>query len=122
MEKDLLRKEKIKARNSLTSEERRERSEAACRRILEDGDYRNAKTVMVYKAVRGELRLDLLESVNASSPEPKRFVYPLCLGKGRMLAVEPGNPDMNSAAWKKGSFRIPEPDPEYGDRRPAGRN
>ena len=114
MEKDLLRKEKIKARNSLTSEERRERSEAACRRILEDGDYRNAKTVMVYKAVRGELRLDLLESVNASSPEPKRFVYPLCLGKGRMLAVEPGNPDMNSAAWKKGSFRIPEPDPEYG--------
>ena len=111
MEKDLLRKEKINARDSLTAEERRERSEAACRRILEDGDYRNAKTVMVYKAVRGELRLDLLESVNASSPEPKRFVYPLCLGKGRMLAVEPGTGDN---AWKSGYMGIPEPAAEKG--------
>ena len=113
-EKDLLRKEKINARDSLTAEERRERSETACRRILEDEDYRSAKTVMVYKAVRGELRLDLLEAVNAASPAPKRFVYPLCLDRGRMLAVEPGNPDTDSTAWKKGSFGIPEPDLKHG--------
>ena len=113
-EKTLLRQEKINARDSLTAEERLERSNEICRRILEDAAYRNAKTVMIYKAVRGEARLDLLETVNAASPEPKRFVYPLCLTHGRMLAVEPGSPDTDGPAWKKGSFGIPAPDPDRG--------
>ena len=99
-----MRKLKIAARDTLTPEERREKSEAICQRIRTSQEYQSAKTVMLYKAVRGEVSPATLET------DDKRFVYPLCVSEGQMLAVAPESVDTNGAGWRKGAFGIPEPD------------
>ena len=105
-----LRKEKIAAREALTEEERFSCSAAICRRITETHAYRDAGTVFAYKWVRGEVKLDSLEE--AAAHDGKRLVYPLCVSRTEMIAVEPG---AGEDAWKdSGSFGIREPDPEKG--------
>lgn len=105
-----LRKEKIAAREALTEEERFRCSAAICRRITETQAYRDAGTVFAYKWVRGEVKLDALEE--AAARDGKRLVYPLCVSRTEMIAVEPGDCE---DAWKdSGSFGIMEPDPEKG--------
>ena len=137
--KKQLRLEKIAARDMLTSKERREKSEAIVRYILADPVFQKAKTVMIYRSVRGEVQLDLLPAL---APE-KRYVYPLCIDKAEMIALCPGYgrdavcaglsgegsaspgvygmtssgegrslPDL-PGVFRKGPFGIPEPDPEY---------
>ena len=101
-----LRKEKIRARDALTPEERERRSEQIVRRILDSDEFRAAKTVMLYRAVRGEVRLDALEG--SAEAEGKRLVYPRCT-EGETLAVYA--PD-GEKAWERGPFGIPEPLPE----------
>ena len=107
----------IRARDSLSEGVRQEKSAALCRHILSLEEYRSAKTVMIYKYVRGEVQLGALEEANACAPEAerKRFVYPVCLSEGEMIAICPGSPDTDSIAWKKGAFGIPEPDPARGE-------
>ena len=95
-----LRKCGIRARDSLTAEERAEKSERACHRIAESEAFARAKTVMVYSHIRGELSLDALLAHPAA--KGKRFVYPLCASKTEMIAMVPGE-------WKPGSFGILEP-------------
>ncbi len=111
-----LRKEKIKARESLTPEERAEKSRAICANILQTPEYTKAKTVMIYKFVKGEVQLKALEEANETLPEAERktLLYPLCIEDRGMLAVAPGSTDLNSVAWKKGAFGILEPVPELG--------
>ena len=111
-----LRKEKIKAREALTPEERAEKSRAICANILQTPEYKRAKTVMIYKFVKGEVQLTGLEEANEALPEAERktLLYPLCIEDRGMLAIAPGSTDLNSAAWKKGAFGIPEPVPEQG--------
>ena len=105
-----LRKEKIAAREALTEEERFSCSAAICRRITETQAYRDAGTVFAYKWARGEVKLDSLEE--AAAHDGKRLVYPLCVSRTEMIAVEPG---AGEDAWKdSGSFGIREPDPEKG--------
>lgn len=114
-----LRLEKIAARDMLTPQERREKSEAIVRTILADPVFQKAKTVMIYRSVRGEVQLDTLP---VRAPE-KRYVYPLCVDKTEMIALCPlsrlnGAGDGGTAAelpgaWRKGPFGILEPDPEY---------
>ncbi len=56
------------------------------------------------------LKLDALEE--AAARDGKRLVYPLCVSRTEMIAVEPGDCE---DAWKdSGSFGIREPDPEKG--------
>ena len=111
-----LRKEKIKARESLTSQVRAEKSRAICANILQTPEWKRAKTVMIYKFVKGEVQLTALEDANEALPEAERktLLYPLCIEDRGMLAIAPGSPDLNSSAWKKGAFGIPEPVPEAG--------
>ena len=134
--KKQLRLEKIAARDMLTPKERREKSEAIVRNILADPVFQKAKTVMIYRSVRGEVQLDMLPAL---APE-KRYVYPLCVDKAEMIALCPlsrldgvgeGEKSPNgskvrgteeggtvaelSGAWRKGPFGIPEPDPEYSE-------
>ena len=71
-------------------------------RILASREYRDAGTIMIYKGVRGEVRLDLLEE--DAKARNKKLVYPFCVDKTTMTALFP-----SESAWKKGSFGIPEP-------------
>lgn len=114
--RNALRKEKIRAREALTPQERAEKSRAICANILQTPEYARAKTVMIYKFVKGEVQLTALEEANEALPEEERrtFVYPLCIEDRGMLAIAPGSTDLNSASWKKGAFGIPEPVPERG--------
>ena len=110
--KKWIRKRKIAARDALGPEERKEKSAQIGRRILESEAFRNAKTVMLYRGIRGEVNLDFLPEL---APE-KIYAYPLCLDKKRMLALVPAA----SGAWREGVFGIPEPDREEADLLPPG--
>lgn len=101
-----LRKRKIRARNSLTPEERESLSFEICGNIAASPEFRSAGTVMIYKAVKGEFNPEALTSLPEASG--KRFVYPLCTGPGEMRAYLPETED----CWRPGFKNIPEPDPE----------
>ena len=105
MERNMLRKEKIRARDSLTAAEREALSERISRRILDSETYRQAETLLIYKGVRGEVRLDVLEK--AAAAEGKRLADPLCVGPGEMIALA-ADP-LDESAWTKGAYGILEP-------------
>lgn len=105
MDRNTLRKEKIKARESLTAAERKEMSARISRRILDSEAYSRAETLLIYKGVRGEVRLDVLEGAAAAAG--KRLAYPLCTGPGEMTALAADPRDEN--AWAKGAYGILEP-------------
>ena len=107
--RESLRRAGINARNALSSEVRETLSQNISGRILSSPEYRNAGTIFIYKAVKGEVRLDALES--AALLEGKRLVYPLCLRDGGMSALRP----LGEGAWIRGRFGIPEPVPELSE-------
>lgn len=94
---DRLRREMRCARKALS----RDNVEVLSRRIVskveELPEYRLARTVMIYRAVQGEVSMELLRG--------KVFAYPLCTGPGEMCALLPEGEE----AWRKGAFGIPEP-------------
>ena len=96
-ERQGLRQRYIRARESLTPEERAEKSSRAVERIAELPEFRQASVVMIYRAVRGEMTLEQLPGHPAA--RGKR-----CAGPGTMQAMIPGG-------WKEGFRGIPEPDP-----------
>lgn len=53
MERNMLRKEKIRARDSLSAAEREALSERISRRILDSEEYRQAETLLIYKGRAG---------------------------------------------------------------------
>ena len=93
----VLRREKLQAREALLPEERRQFSAAIVQRLALLPEYRAAETVMLYRAVKGEVSLEGLSG--------KRFLWPLCIGEGEMIALLPEN----ESAWQKGYCGIPEP-------------
>ncbi len=95
-----LRRELIRARNSLSPEEREEKSARAVERLAASEAFRCAHTVMLYDHVGGELSLDSLLTHPAAAD--KRFCYPLCLSRTEMIAMVPG-------AWQSGAYGIREP-------------
>jgi len=98
-----LRKACIAARDALRETEREEKSAALCARILASPEYAAANTILAYRAVRGEARLDAL--IAAAVRDGKTVAYPLCVGKTALEARVP-----EDGAWRAGSFGIPEPD------------
>ena len=102
--KNKLRREKIAAREALSAGERQAKSEEIARHIAALPEFQAARTVMLYRGIKGEVRLDLLTRL---APE-KHYAYPLCRDGGEMLALIPEDVD----AFKPGPFGIPEPDPE----------
>ena len=95
-----IRRRGIRARDALSPGARAELSKRTAERIAASSEFQNAHTVMIYRAVRGEL--DLGELVHLA-PD-KRYVYPLCLDAGEMVALAPGE-----GAWQKGAYGIEEP-------------
>ena len=86
--KRYIRRECIAAREELTEDERKDKSEEIVEKIMEMPEYRDAKLVMLYKWTNAEVRLDELEEENADDDEPKAFAYPLCEGQD-MKAILP---------------------------------
>ena len=96
-----MRKAGIAARDALSPEERVHFSKSIVRRILESEEFQSAETILIYRAVRGEVRLEALEEA-----AEKRLLYPLCISKTEMIALQP---QKGEEGWKKGAFGIPEP-------------
>ena len=105
-ERKALRRELIRARNSLSPSERVEKSARAVELLAASEVFREARTVMIYSHVGGELSLDSLMTHPAAAG--KRFCWPLCLSKTEMIAMVPG-------AWKTGAYGIREPVREVSD-------
>ena len=98
-----LRKSKIQARNSLSPEERERLSAIISEKIATSEVFKNAKTVLIYRATKGEVRLDALEKADEAAG--KRLVYPLCISDSEMISLLPEDEN----AWKPGYFGIMEP-------------
>lgn len=101
-----MRKNGIAAREALTKEDRARFSAIICEKIAALPEYKEARTIMSYRAVRGEVSLEGLN--NRAEAEGKRVVYPLCTSKTEMQALIPGG-------WQRGAFGIPEPAPELSE-------
>ncbi len=99
-EKDSARRQALRARGCLSPSEREESARRVVERIAALPEFRTAHTVMLYRAVRGELSLDALPGHPAAAG--KRFVYPRCVSRTDMKAMLPGG-------WESGAFGIPEP-------------
>jgi len=112
MDRGYMRSSAIKARNALTEEERIERSARICRKVFELPEYHKAKTVMLYKWTRGEVKLDELEEGGAFHDGHKTLLYPLCMDDGIMVAIRPGG---GEDSWALGAFGITEPVREKGE-------
>ena len=97
-----LRKERIAAREALSPEQRQAASRAIAAHLRELPAYQEAKTVLLYQAVRGEVSLDAL------APAGKQVCFPLCLSAGEMAALAP----RDALALAPGRFGIPAPVPE----------
>lgn len=95
-----IRRRGIRARDALSPGARAELSKRTAERIAASSEFQNAHTVMIYRAVRGELDLSGLVHLAPG----KRYVYPLCLDAGEMVALAPGE-----GAWQKGAYGIEEP-------------
>lgn len=94
---DRLRREMRCARKALSRDTVEELSRRIVSKVEELPEYRPARIVMIYRAVQGEVSLELLRG--------KVFAYPLCTGPGEMCALLPEG----EGAWRTGAFGIPEP-------------
>ena len=102
-ERKLLRKQKISARDSLSRSEREAFSMQIAERILASKEFQEAKTIMIYRATKGEVCLDTLE--RAALAADKCLVYPLCMNDSDMIALHP----KDETAWQIGYHGILEP-------------
>ena len=98
-----LRKSKIQARNSLSPEDRERLSAIISDRIASSEIFKKSKTVLIYRATKGEVRLDALEKADEAAG--KRLAYPLCITDSEMISLLPEDEN----AWKPGYFGIMEP-------------
>ncbi len=103
--KKFLRKKVIAARKALTPGEHAAADEAIVRRIAESELYQNARTILIYAAMPGEVDLSPLREI--ARRDGKRLAFPRVVSKTEMIALEP-----REDAWTVGSFDIREPDPE----------
>lgn len=105
-QKKELRKRGIQARNLLTSEKRTTYSVRIAEQVISLDEFQRAHTILIYKATAGEVNLELLET--SLKAQDKRFVYPYCISKSEMTALQPYDED----AWVTGRYGILEPMPE----------
>ena len=94
-----LRQKALQRRAALSEAEREAYSEKIVGKIRALPEFQNAKTVLLYRAIKNEVSLDAL------AKEPgKRFLYPHCEPDGSMTALCP-----KGEAWRIGAHGIEEP-------------
>ena len=81
------RKGGIRGRDGLGKEVRAEYSRRIVERIVASEAFQKAEIIFSYRAVKGEVSLELLEEKAAALG--KRVAYPLCIGPGQMIALIP---------------------------------
>ena len=74
-DKAIIRKEMLEKRRALSKDECRVMSETICRRFLETDEYRNADTILLYKAYNNEVITDLI--FEQAAADGKKVAYPL---------------------------------------------
>ena len=103
MNKDELRAQMRQARRALSEQAQREAAQAAAARILALDAYQNARVVMAYAAVRGELALDAV--LRDALAADKTLALPRCEGEGVMRAYRVAR----LSELKRGAYGILEP-------------
>ena len=102
-QKKELRRKGIQGRNQLTPQQREEYSARIIERILNLVEFQRAHTILIYKATTGEVNLDSLE--DSMHTCDKRFIYPYCVSRNEMVAMQPCGKD----AWATGRYGLLEP-------------
>lgn len=98
-----LRRRMTEARLAIPPAERAALSRRIAAAIMASAPFRRAETVMIYRAVPGEVQLDGLTG--------KRLCWPRCGPGGTMQALAP----RPGALWERGAFGIYEPPAEASD-------
>ncbi|MDO5734232.1 MAG: 5-formyltetrahydrofolate cyclo-ligase [Eubacteriales bacterium] len=109
-----LRKSALAARAALTDTARAAFSAKIIAQLLASEEFKEAKNILIYRAVKAEVNLDALRALEGELG--KRFFYPFCSSKTELIALRPES----EAAWQSGSFGIPEPIPEQSEEISAG--
>lgn len=104
MNKGELRARMRQARRALSEAAQQEAAQAAAARILSLEAYRQARIVMAYMAVRGELALDAV--LRDALETGKTLALPRCEGEGVMRAYRVARP----SDLRRGAYGIWEPD------------
>ena len=105
--KALIRKEAIAKRNAMSADEVARKSAAICEAFLASYEYKNASTILLYKAVNNEVDTDMI--FERALSDGKIVAYP------RSKIVD-GEPDLSfyvlkdKAKMHPGFKGIPEPD------------
>ena len=109
-----LRKEGIAARDALGPEVRADWSARICANIARLPAFETARTVLIYRSVRGEVQLARLDE--EARRRGKTVAYPFCRPDGFMDALVPED----QTAFRRGAFGIEEPDPARSRRLDPG--
>ncbi len=102
-----IRRQMIAKRRELTKEECKERSKRICEAFLATEEYRNAGSILLYKAYNNEVDTDAVFA--AALADKKTVAYPLS-------SVTDGEPDLkfyvinDPGSFTEGYKGIPEPD------------
>lgn len=96
------RQQGIRAREQLSGEQRLAYSQRIVQRILASPEFQSARTILSYRAVKGEVSLDGLDGAvgvvgvdgldgmsEAADRLGKRIVYPRCVSRTEMIALFP---------------------------------
>ena len=108
-QKAAIRKEILKKRRMLSDEECMRRSKIICETFLEKSLYRDAKTILLYKAYNNEVNTDMI--FERAIADGKTVAYPVS-------AMMDGEPVMtfyitdDLQTLREGYKTIPEPDPD----------
>ncbi len=87
-----LRKVVIEKRESLSPEERKAKSENICRKLIDGEDFKGAKKILLYKAIKSEVDLSYLEAEIRKMEDfrdKKVIAYPLVKSANEMIALAP---------------------------------
>ncbi|MCR5090763.1 MAG: 5-formyltetrahydrofolate cyclo-ligase [Oscillospiraceae bacterium] len=101
--KQMQRRITLAKRDSLSASFRSDASEKICSILLSLPEYRQAGSVMLFKAFRSEV--DLSAFAARAQADGKELLYPCCTDKRTMMALHPGR------RWIRDAFGIETPDP-----------
>jgi 5-formyltetrahydrofolate cyclo-ligase len=102
--KDLIRREILTKRSTQMGDRKLPKDEAIKKRLMELPEYKNAKIILFYVSVRGEVKTS--EMISESLSHGKKILVPVADVKHRKLMISEIH-DLNELS--PGAFGIPEP-------------
>lgn len=105
-ERKAIRKAKKAAREALSPEDREIKSLSIVDAVVGSEEYKNAKNILVYSAIKGEVSLDGMKE--HAKRDGKTLAYPLVISAKEMIALIPETEE----DWTEGFHGIMEPKKE----------